>query len=54
MVYVACRPANCTRIWVGDAEELAEVAWRQLDDLDALMPAGVFGPFVEHLQRVLS
>lgn len=54
MIYVACRPANGTRVVVGDPEELAEVAWRDIADLDELMPYGVFDPVAEHLQRVLS
>jgi 8-oxo-dGTP diphosphatase len=54
MIYVACQPAHGTQVIVGDPEELAEVAWCQLADLDELMPYGVFDPVVEHLQRVLT
>jgi 8-oxo-dGTP diphosphatase len=54
MIYIACRPVNGTRVIVGDPEELAEVAWRKLPELDELMPYGVFEPVTEHLQRVLQ
>jgi hypothetical protein len=39
---------------VGDPDELAEVAWRKLPELDELMPYGVFELVTEHLQRVLG
>ncbi len=39
---------------VGAPEELAEVAWRALPDLDELMPAGAFDPVAAYLKRVLS
>jgi 8-oxo-dGTP pyrophosphatase MutT (NUDIX family) len=54
MIYVACRPANGTQVTVGDPEELAEVAWRELADLDELMPYGVFDPVSDHLRRVFA
>lgn len=55
MAYVACRPANgTTDVIVGDPEELAEVVWRDLADLDELMPYGVFEPVAEHLRVALS
>lgn len=54
MIYIACRPANGTHVIVGDPDELAEVAWRKLPELDELMPYGVFEPVTEHLQRVLG
>lgn len=53
MTYVACQPVNGTDVVVGDPEELAEVAWRSLADLDELMPYGVFEPVAEHLAREL-
>lgn len=53
MTYVACQPANGTDVVVGDPEELAEVAWRSLAELDELMPYGVFEPVAEHLEREL-
>lgn len=54
MIYVACRPVNGTQVVVGDPDELAEVAWRKLDELDELMPYGVFDPVMEHLRASLS
>ncbi len=39
---------------VGDPVKLTEVAWRQLSELDQLMPYGVFGPVAEYLHRVLA
>jgi len=53
MIYLACTPVAGTDTFVGDEEELAEVRWLTLPDVDALMP-GVFGPVLEHLTRVLA
>lgn len=54
MAYVACQPENGTDVIVGDPEELAEVVWRPLSELDELMPYGVFEPVGEHLKSVLA
>ena len=54
MVYVACQPVNGTDVVVGDPEELVEVAWRSPEDLDELMPFGVFEPVADHLRRTLK
>lgn len=54
MVYVACRPVSGTDVVVGDPDELVEVVWRPLSELDELMPYGVFEPVAEHLRRTLA
>lgn len=52
MVYLACQPVNGTDVFVGDEEELSEVRWLSLVEVDALMP-GVFEPVKEHLLRTI-
>jgi 8-oxo-dGTP diphosphatase len=53
MVYVAATPAGRSRsVWVGDPEELAEVRWLTLAEVDELMP-DVFPAVRKHLDRVL-
>jgi 8-oxo-dGTP pyrophosphatase MutT (NUDIX family) len=55
MSYVACLPANGSLdVIVGDPEELAEVSWRPLSELDELMPYGVYEPVGEHLRVALA
>lgn len=53
MIYLACTPVGGTEVFVGDEEELAEVRWLTLAEVNALMP-GVFEPVHEHLSRVLA
>lgn len=53
MIYLACAPIEGTDVIVGDEEELAEVRWLNLSEVDELMP-GVFEPVREHLGRVLA
>ena len=53
MIYLACSPTHGTDVFVGDEEELAEVRWLSLAEVDELMP-GVFEPVREHLGRVIS
>lgn len=53
MIYLACSPVEGTDVFVGDAEELADVRWLNLAEVDQLMP-GVFAPVHEHLQRTIS
>jgi 8-oxo-dGTP pyrophosphatase MutT (NUDIX family) len=53
MIYLACTPVRSTDAVVGDPEELAEVRWLSLAEVDDLMP-GVFEPVREHLGRVIS
>ncbi len=52
MIYLACVPANGTAIHVGDPEELAEVRWVSLAEVDALL-AGVFEPVQQFLREQL-
>lgn len=52
MIYLACSPAAGTDVFVGDEEELAEVRWLSLAEVDVLMP-GVFEPVREHLARLI-
>lgn len=52
MIYLACVPVGPTDVFVGDPEELAEVAWLSLVEVDERMP-GMFTPVREHLGRVL-
>jgi 8-oxo-dGTP pyrophosphatase MutT (NUDIX family) len=53
MVYVAATPAGRNRsVWVGDPDELAEVRWLTLAEVDELMP-DMFPPVRKHLDRVL-
>lgn len=53
MIYLACTPVSGTDVFVGDEEELAEVRWLSLADVDELMP-GMFEPVRRHLGRVIS
>lgn len=53
MIYLACSPVEGTDVFVGDEEELAEVRWLSLAEVDTLMP-GVFEPVREHLGRMIS
>jgi len=53
MIYLACSPINDAEPFVGDAEELAEVRWLSLAEVDTLLP-GVFEPVREHLCRLIS
>ena len=55
MIYMAARPTHGTDYIVGDEQELAEVRWVSLAELDELMGAGnVYGPVHEHLARELG
>ena len=53
MVYVACQYVGGDARVV-DAEELAEVAWATLDEIETYVPYGVYPPVQEYLSRVLS
>lgn len=53
MIYLACTPTEGTDVFVGDADELAEVRWIGLGDVDELLP-GMFRPVRQHLARVLA
>lgn len=52
MIYLACVPAAGTEVHVGDPEELAEVRWASLAEVDALL-AGVFEPVQQFLREQL-
>jgi 8-oxo-dGTP pyrophosphatase MutT (NUDIX family) len=52
MIYLACSPVSGTDVFVGDEDELTEVRWLSLAEVDALMP-GVFDPVREHLARTI-
>lgn len=55
MIYLACSPTEGTDVFVGDTEELAEVRWISLAEVDELMgQKNVFPPVWEHLARVLA
>jgi 8-oxo-dGTP pyrophosphatase MutT (NUDIX family)/transcriptional regulator with XRE-family HTH domain len=50
MIYLAAAPTHGTDVFVGDEDELAEVRWVSLAELDELMGAGnIFAPVHEHL-----
>jgi excisionase family DNA binding protein len=54
MIYLACDPTEGTDVFVGDEDELAEVQWASLADIDGFMgQANVFTPVWDHLARVL-
>jgi len=53
MVYLACRPTGKLDVFVGDEDELAEVKWASLDEVQELLP-GLFEPVLAHLQRELG
>lgn len=48
MIYLACHPTEGTDVHVGDEEELAEVRWISLDQVDSLLP-GVYDPVRKYL-----
>lgn len=53
MIYLACSPIEGTDVYLGDEEELADVRWLSLAEVDTLMP-GVFEPVREHLSRTIN
>jgi 8-oxo-dGTP diphosphatase len=55
MIYVAGQPAEGADVFVGDAEELADVRWVTLAEADEAFAAfgGMFGPVHEHLRATL-
>lgn len=55
LIYLACTPIEGTDVIVGDPDELAEVRWFNLADVDRYMgQANVFEPVWEHLARILA
>lgn len=53
MIYLACVPVEGTDVFVGDEDELAEVRWLNLREVDELLK-GLYKPVREHLGRVIS
>lgn len=53
MIYLACTPTHGTDVFVGDEDELAEVRWIGLTEVDDLLP-GMFEPVRDHLSRTLG
>lgn len=53
MIYLACSPTGNTDVIVGDPEELAEVRWISLAEVDELLP-GVFEPVRQYLDEQLG
>ena len=53
MIYLACKPTEGTKVFVGDTDELAEVRWAGLSDVDQLLP-GLFEPVRAHLVKHIS
>lgn len=53
MIYLACTPTHGTDVFVGDEDELAEVRWLTLRDVDELL-TGLYKPVREHLGRVIT
>ncbi|WP_300007466.1 NUDIX domain-containing protein [Pseudonocardia sp.] len=53
MIYLECYPTEGTDVQVGDPEELAEVRWLDLDELDGYLP-GMFEPVRTYLGKALG
>lgn len=53
MIYLACLPTHGADIHVGDPDELEDVRWLSLAEVDQLLP-GMFDPVREHLGRLIS
>lgn len=53
MVYLACTPVAGTDVFVGDTDELAEVRWLNLREVDELL-VGLYKPVRNHLARMIS
>lgn len=54
MIYLACKPTGKLDVFVGDEEELAEVKWASLDEVEEAMAGMIFDPVHAHLIRELS
>jgi len=53
MIYVSCELVSGAA-YVADSEELAEVAWSTLGELNTYVPHGLYPPVQEHLDRTLT
>ena len=54
MVYLAARPTHGTKAFVADEQELAEVRWVGLAQVDELMGATIFEPVRSYLKKSLE
>lgn len=53
MIYLACHPVGKLDVFVGDEDELSEVKWAGLAEVQELLP-GMFEPVLAHLRSELS
>jgi 8-oxo-dGTP pyrophosphatase MutT (NUDIX family) len=53
MIYIACSPTGSTDVVLGDPDELEEVRWANLQELDELLP-GIFEPVRDYLVQQLG
>ena len=53
IIYVVCTPEPDEQPRLLDGEELAEMTWARLADLDSLIPVGIFPPVRQYLASVL-
>lgn len=53
MIYVACSPTGKTDVSLGDPDELEEVRWANLSEVDELLP-GLFEPVRAYLVEQLG
>lgn len=53
MIYLECYPTEGTDVHVGDPDELAEVRWLDLDEVDEYLP-GMFEPVRAYLDEALG
>jgi 8-oxo-dGTP diphosphatase len=54
MIYMAARAVGGTDVFVGDADELAEVRWVSPAEADELMDGKIYEPVREHLTQMLE
>lgn len=54
MVYMAARPTHGIDVFVGDADELAEVRWVSPAEADELMGGMIFEPVRQHIKHILA
>ncbi|WP_433501833.1 NUDIX hydrolase (plasmid) [Sphaerimonospora sp. CA-214678] len=53
MIYMACSPTGKTDVFLGDPDELEEVRWANLNEVDELLP-GLFEPVRAYLVEQLG
>lgn len=55
MIYLPCYPTSKLDVFVGDEDELAEVKWASLTEVDEAMGfANIYEPVLNHLREQLS